>query len=60
MFDLIAFENFRFRPSIRKRLLGVKKKDSTMGTVFEKLCFQKYPNTSGQATLLFSGEIDAS
>ena len=31
-----------------------------MGTVFEKLCFQKYPNTSGQATLLFSGEIDAS
>ena len=41
MYDIIVFENLRFRPSKRKRKAGEPafSKISTLESVFEKMCF---------------------
>ena len=39
MYDIILFENLRFRPFTRKREVGVFK-ISTLESVFEKMRFQ--------------------
>ena len=40
MYDMIVFENLRFRPFTRKRKAGVSSKISTLESVFEKMRFR--------------------